>query len=698
MRSMPSWSRISQLATCALFAQLFSLGSMAQRSHGGQPLNWGDGAPLRSGIPVLSIPVGDVDLQGSASDSGGEFRYGVQRFHAADLVHAADWVMLPDGRRMGQVIIESTGAVMLSLQFDVWDLPEGAEVFAYNDERSFYIGAFRASNRLPDGGMATQVVPGDRVVVEYIVPGAHPGRLQLASVTHGVVDVFRFAEAGYLRDIDPGYQSAPCHNNLACPSAAAWQDQKRAVALFLRPDGNGCTGTLLNNTTTPGRPFFHVANHCYQPNEAQWVFYFNYESPTCVGNSGSTAQTLTGAVRRAAFYYDDLCLVELFDTPPPAYNVYYAGWDRSGALPQSQTVIHHPLFDVKKITFDNDPAISYADAEGIQMWRNFWDSGIVEPVSSGAPLFDQNKRMIGHMTEGAQTCANASAVSTGCAKFSESWDGTSASARLRDWLDPANTTSVLDGYDPNASPQVLVAVRAFLEGPYNSTTTRMNSALRDLGLIPTVEPCTGLGYTHVGGGGETTTPPVLSVTGANAIVDWVVLELRSNADAANVIATRCALLQSDGDVVATDGVSPVSIGAPAGSYRLAVRHRNHLGVMTSGAIVLGSSAASVDLSNGSTPIAGGTEATRLVGSRRVLYAGDALWDGVLRYTGAGNDRDRLLTRIGGLVPTATSSGYLPEDINMDGVVRYTGASNDRDIILQNIGGTVPTATRSDHIP
>ena len=144
--------------------------------------------------------------------------------------------------------------------------------------------------------------------------------------------------------------------------------------------------------------------------------------------------------------------VELFDTPPASYGVYYAGWDRSGAQPLNQTVIHHPLYDVKKITFDNDPATSYADAEGIQMWRNYWDSGIVEAVSSGSPLFDHNKRIIGHMTEGAQTCANVVTVFTGCAKFSESWDGAAATSRLRDWLDPANTTAQLDGYDPNYHP------------------------------------------------------------------------------------------------------------------------------------------------------------------------------------------------------------------------------------------------------
>ena len=87
-----------------------------------------------------------------------------------------------------------------------------------------------------------------------------------------------------------------------------------------------------------------------------------------------------------------------------------------------------------------------------------------------------------------------------------------------------------------------------------------------------------------------------------------------------------------------------------------------------------------------------------MGGVRCLWAGDASRDGVLRYTGTGNDRDLVLTRIGGSVPTLTAIGYHPEDVNMDGVVKYTGSANDRDPILVNIGGTLPTATRTALLP
>jgi hypothetical protein len=513
------------------------------------------------------------------------------------------------------------------------------------------------------------------------------------------MDPFERPEAAEARDFDPGYQSAPCHINTSCPEAAPYQQQKRAVAMFIRPSGAGCTGVLLNNTATPGRPYFHVANHCYEANAGQWVFYFNYESPTCVGSVGPTTQTLTGATLRAAYYYDDLCLLELNNTPPASFNVFYAGWDRSGATPQSSVVIQHPLYDVKKIAFNNDPSTSYTDAIGVQCWRGNWDQGLVQAVSSGSPLFDQNGRMVGHMYDGAQVCSTATSVPTDCAKFSASWDGTTSTTRLRDWLDPSNTVMQLNGYDPNATVALPLRVRAYLEGPYNTTTLQMNTNLRTAGLVPLMEPYTALGYAHVaGGGGESTTPAVLAITGANAVVDWVVVELRSGSNAAQVVATRSGLLQADGDVVAPDGTSALSFGVAAGAYYIALRHRNHLGIATLNTITLGTTTTTVDLSNGTTPLFGGAAATETIGARKCLYAGDVTRNNVLQYTGTGNDRDPILSRIGGTVPTGTAAGYFLEDVNLDGVVLYTGNANDRDIILQNIGGTVPTGTRAAQLP
>ncbi len=245
---------------------------------------------------------------------------------------------------------------------------------------------------------------------------------------------------------------------------------------------------------------------------------------------------------------------------------------------------------------------------------------------------------------------------------------------------------------------VRVALKLLLDGPYDDNTGLMRDDLRAGGLLPTQEPYTALGFTQVAGGGESVSPAVLGATGSDAIVDWVMLELRDAVVPGTVIATRSALLQRDGDVVDLDGASPVVFRAGNGSYRVVARHRNHLGAMTASPIALSTTAVGVDLTLPGTATFG-SEAQRLRNGRTMLWSGDAFRDGELRYVGELNDRDPLLLFIGGSVPTNVSApGYHQLDISLDGVVRYVGEGNDRDPILVGVGGNVPTNTRAQQLP
>lgn len=255
------------------------------------------------------------------------------------------------------------------------------------------------------------------------------------------------------------------------------------------------------------------------------------------------------------------------------------------------------------------------------------------------------------------------------------------------------------------SPQlagISVAPRVLLEGPYDASTGLMSDALRSLGGFPLIEPYSAMGYMHTGGGGnEFILPTVLSTSGPDAIVDWVLLELRDANDASVVLASRSALLQRDGDVVDVDGSSPVIFDRGPGSYYIALRHRNHLGAMTADAVALDVVVATVDLTIAATATHG-TEARKPVAGlnpAEVLWAGNVDFNTELKYTGSGNDRDPILFAIGGSVPTAVlNDQYRNEDVNMDGLVKYVGEGNDRDPILQNIGGSVPTAIRNAQLP
>ena len=242
-------------------------------------------------------------------------------------------------------------------------------------------------------------------------------------------------------------------------------------------------------------------------------------------------------------------------------------------------------------------------------------------------------------------------------------------------------------------------VRMALEGPYDPSTGLMNDALRSQGLLPTTEPYSSLGHPH--SGAESTEPSLLATAGNDAIVDWVLLELRHPSAPHLPLTSRAALLQRDGDVVDVDGSPEVSFhGAAPGAYHLVIRHRNHLGCMTASALQLAFEPTSIDLTLGGTDVHGDQPRKAITGAFPVhaLWAGDVSFDRVIKYTGGANDRDLILQRIGGTAVTATSTGYHPEDVDLDGTVKYTGADNDRDPVLINVGGVVPTQVRVEQVP
>jgi hypothetical protein len=254
-------------------------------------------------------------------------------------------------------------------------------------------------------------------------------------------------------------------------------------------------------------------------------------------------------------------------------------------------------------------------------------------------------------------------------------------------------------YDGGAIPEISIAPKVFLEGAYNASTQLMNDGLRSLGRIPEIEPYTAAGMQSPPAGGEAITAQIVAPTGDNAVCDWVLVELRSAGDATHVVASRSALVQRDGDLVGADGSSALGFhGVAAGNYFVSIRHRNHLGVMTAVAVPLSMVTTSIDLTNPAT-LTYGTSAQKQVGTKMVMWAGDATGDGTLKYTGSGNDRDPLLIAIGGSTPNAVVTNvYDRRDTNLDGVIKYTGSGNDRDIILTNVGSTTPNSTRTQQLP
>jgi hypothetical protein len=237
----------------------------------------------------------------------------------------------------------------------------------------------------------------------------------------------------------------------------------------------------------------------------------------------------------------------------------------------------------------------------------------------------------------------------------------------------------------SAQSGVFVRPKVLLSGALQSNGL-MRDDIRAKGLLPMTEPYSGLAnFQHYGdGGGETITNGiVLAITGNNAIVDWVVVELRNNNAISTPVATHAALLQRDGDVVAMDGVSPVHFSTVTPwQYHVSIRHRNHLGVMSAGVIELTSNPVVVDFTNPTLELYG-QNPCKVSGTTRSLWLGDSNRDKKVTYQGPNNDILSLFSIVlndpDNVFHNANHIvyGYWLTDSNMDGAAIYSGPNNDR---------------------
>ncbi|GAB1396773.1 hypothetical protein MASR1M65_15500 [Saprospiraceae bacterium] len=240
-------------------------------------------------------------------------------------------------------------------------------------------------------------------------------------------------------------------------------------------------------------------------------------------------------------------------------------------------------------------------------------------------------------------------------------------------------------------------LKALLQGAYSTGTGLMRDDLRVKSLIPLTQPYGDAAYSDLAySGTETTTNTVLSVAGADAIVDWVLVELRDRNNPATVISRQAALIQRDGDIVAVDGVSSLSFNLPFDSYYIAVKHRNHLGVMTKTTYALSSTPVLVDFTSTSVDnykLSGVTASDypQKVASngKRLLWASNVQKEGnVYRviYQGPNNEVTPVFIDIltdplnVGLNANFIKNGYLRSDVTMDGRTIYQGPSNEVDVI------------------
>ncbi len=261
------------------------------------------------------------------------------------------------------------------------------------------------------------------------------------------------------------------------------------------------------------------------------------------------------------------------------------------------------------------------------------------------------------------------------------------------------TTDVVKVIVGSTPAGLIVSAKAFLQGAYVAAQGLMVDSLRAKTLVPLSDPYPALGFTVVGGSAASIPLGRLAVTGNTALVDWIWLELRNPADPTQVVAARSALLLRNGSIVDLDGASPVYFNnMPNGNYYIAIRHRNHLGVMTAAPVALNTATATaIDFSAPATAT-WGTDARNNQGGVMTLWAGDANGDGVVSYNGSNNDKNAVLAQVGMSTSNNVLIIYHRTDVNMDGSVKYNGAVNDKNVILGVVGLPTPNRTITQQLP
>lgn len=458
----------------------------AQISYGGEP--WlQQRVGLRSAaIPTFVMPEVDTDALREEADLL-RTNYFAHKFETdINLKEAAEPVVLSDGRRVWQVSIRSEGALSLNLLFTEYEVPEGASLFIYTAEQ--VVGRFDHRNNSPRGILPVRPLSGDHIVVEYSEPEgvAWEGKVTIGEVNHGFCDIFEGLRAG--KEPKEDVSAYLCMPDALCEDVD--EELIRSVVLLIINGNTACTGTLVNNTSDDETPYLLTAMHCLNTDakvSMDWDYYveksgtiitfFNYQRSVC-GSKLRGVEEMSMAITslRAVIEGKDIALLELENTPPAHYNVYYAGWDMSGLRNQNPYVnLHHPDAGLKKYgLYDNQLSLSSYPATGLLFDRNSfwlvpsWTIGSTYSGSSGSPLFNREGLVIGTLTGGSSLCSSSNP--NGAADYFSAtytgWETGVPENQLKTYLNPLGTdTKTHPGLDPNRSnPLIRLANADYNQG------------------------------------------------------------------------------------------------------------------------------------------------------------------------------------------------------------------------------------------
>ncbi|MDR0573075.1 MAG: T9SS type A sorting domain-containing protein [Tannerella sp.] len=441
---------------------------LAQISEGGLPPSFGYQQLLRSTTAETKVPV-NFYVEDLLETDNWLARDGVP-VPVAKLIpvdytmdNSGYWTTLPGGETIWRLHLKADDAIAVMLYYNDFYIPEGGKLFIYSADKSQLLGAYTRHTHLSGGLFATEFIGGDELILEYVVSrtSEETPRISVNEIGYG----YNAAALRAFCGITTRSTSGSCMVNVNCEEGDAWQNEKKSVCYSIQKIGSKnyiCSASLMNNTAEDFKPLILTAYHCAYDgssyatgsNMQQWMFYFHREREDCSNNSlAAVSKTMTGCKMLANTGMSggsDGLLLQLNDIIPEDYDVFYNGWDRRGIAASSGACIHHPSGDYKKISTYSGPSKEYTfqstefTADTYAHWNvTFVETvnghGVTEEGSSGSPLFNENKLVIGTLTGGSSSCSSRKGLNI-YGKMNYHWNKytSDSSTRMDVWLDPLN--------------------------------------------------------------------------------------------------------------------------------------------------------------------------------------------------------------------------------------------------------------------
>ena len=363
------------------------------------------------------------------------FKYGDEYNFDVNILESS--LVISDDQEVTYLLgIQSRGAFGIGINFSQFFLSQNAKLYIYDFEQTYYIGSFTSLNNKDSEVLSTSIVKSDHVIIELTVPRNEIKNIKLHtnSIIHDSTDILNYYNNSSSNSRED------CNINVICSEGDDWRDQING-AVRVSMGAGLCSASIINNTENDRTPYILFADHCLSGSPNNYVVYFNYQSTSCNGTSGSLNQSISGT--NLLYQEDinsgaDIALLRLTSDIPDSYNPYYVGWSVSSNPPNEAIGIHHPGGDIKKISFTNDNVS--AGGSGANYWEFQYDLGRVIPGSSGSPFFNEDKRQVGvasyiytNYCDPSPDCYCDQQYSHGYGRIDRAWSG------LSNYLDPLNS-------------------------------------------------------------------------------------------------------------------------------------------------------------------------------------------------------------------------------------------------------------------